>query len=154
MVVELLGKARTWGKDMKTPDLQIGYENLLSLNAEHTGDCVEAALAGAFAGSRLGQHWDYKDIVGGEHPVGDEVTAWIGLWMDQHFRDRAVGLSIAPWRQAQSERKQKLHEAQAMYDYDAKLLAGPSSVISCTADQDGPYPSSCGHAIGLWKCCV
>ena len=53
MVVELLGKARTWGKDMKTPDLQIGYENLLSLNAEHTGDCVEAALAGAFAGSRF-----------------------------------------------------------------------------------------------------
>ncbi len=53
MVDELLAMALRSGKDMRSAVLSGGYETLLGLGAEKTGDCVEAALAGAFAASRF-----------------------------------------------------------------------------------------------------
>ena len=105
----------------------------------------------------LDEAWQYKDVVGGEHPPGDVVTEWIGQWMERYFSrdlmvrpmDGATGdLELSPWRHAQAERRQKQREAQNMIGYEGKLLAGPSSVISCCADEDGPFPSSVGPAFG------
>ena len=42
MVDELIGRARECRKDMTTPTLKLGYENLLLLNEERTGDCAIA----------------------------------------------------------------------------------------------------------------
>ena len=53
MVDELLGTARNSDKDLTTAVLLHGYDNLESMGAECTGECVEAALAGAFAASRF-----------------------------------------------------------------------------------------------------
>ena len=53
MVAELLKDARNSGKSFDTALLQTGYNNLLVMGAETTGDCVEAALGGAFAASRF-----------------------------------------------------------------------------------------------------
>ena len=53
MVDELLGKARKSGKDLKTAVLVDGYDNLTVMGTRCTGNCVEAALAGAFAASRF-----------------------------------------------------------------------------------------------------
>ncbi len=49
---------------------------------------------------------------------------------------------------SQAERKQREREVQKMIGYEVKLLDRPSSVISCTADEDGPFPSSVGPAVG------
>ena len=33
----------------------------------------------------MGQKWEWTDIVGGEHALGDVVTEWIGKWMVDWF---------------------------------------------------------------------
>ena len=53
MVDELLSVALMHGKDMSSSVVSEGYKTLLCLGLEKTGDCVEAALAGAFAASRF-----------------------------------------------------------------------------------------------------
>ena len=53
MVDELLGEARSSGKPLATGPLATGYNYLAKVAKEKTGDCVEAALGGAFAASRF-----------------------------------------------------------------------------------------------------
>ena len=53
MVDELRGEARRRGMPLSTGPLATGYNYLAQVGREKTGDCVEAALAGAFAASRF-----------------------------------------------------------------------------------------------------
>ena len=53
MVDELLQLGLTHGKDTTSSVVSEGYKTLPYLGEVKTGDCVEAALAGAFAASRF-----------------------------------------------------------------------------------------------------
>ena len=53
MVDELMASARQSGKSLQHRLVATGYNNLAGMKASTTGDCVEAALGGAFAASRF-----------------------------------------------------------------------------------------------------
>ena len=55
MVRWLMTEAQRRGINMLDPNLKPGFDNLKVMGNEKLGDCVECALAGAFAGNRFSQ---------------------------------------------------------------------------------------------------